>query len=906
LRRVDWYHLMLDDNTRPDAANDAELQDDTQLEDQTCDPIELLATDFTERQRRGEQPSIADYAERHPDIADRIRRLFPLLVAVEQVKVGGQQSSDGRASTAGHQISQLGDFRIIRERGRGGMGIVYEAEQESLNRRVAIKILPPQSIQIDRSLERFQREARTAAKLHHSNIVPVFGTGEENGVHYLVMQLIAGDSLDRWTKAAKPGTPDTQPDANAEPAIRTSLGPQDVAKIGRQIADAVTYAHREKVLHRDLKPANILVDESQHVWVTDFGLAQCLNDDMTVTQSLGGSLRYMPPERFQGEGDERSDVYSIGVTLYELAVGGPAFQADNATQLIAKIGNGEVARLRAVMPGFPRDLETIIAKAMHRESRFRYASAAALLEDLERFIDGRTILARRARVHERCWRWARRNPLLAGACSLTALAILLAFAALASGYSAAADANQRAKLAYRRESVARAKAEHTVELALSVLNNVVEEMTPGSMSFEPLLESMGEEEDPVFSAVVNAPSPQVAKILEQLIPLYGELAEQAGGRNDIARQAATAGARLGRIHFHLGNTDEAASTLKRSIKILTEVPRVERDLQWAQEIAVIGNDLGGVQAAQFRFADAIKSHRNVLAVIADFSSEQNDDVLLRFEFGRAHYSLGKNGRRRVAIADRGPVARGLNSRGRPLLEADELAEHFERAIDSFESLQGDEKIGNHASLSLAKTLRARIWMRGFRSRDERDGDYRRVRETLESLVSENPQEPAYQFELAQALAGGDFSVRAMPQARTVPAARWRTIEGQLRRSLRILTELSDTYPTVPLYAVAQAEVHYRLSIMMGGSERNLVARQHLRSALAITQELTTRFPDQISYFVLRFRLYRSLIHSYEAADDLAGKAEIIEELEAEHATLPSPIANRSPVREVIRSIIADR
>jgi len=165
--------------------------------DEQRHPVELLADDFMARLRRGESPSVAEYAERYPALADDIRELFPTIAAMERLKQGKERSADGRASLGPIRLERLGDYRIIREIGRGGMGIVYEAEQESLRRRVAVKVLPRQTLLDSKHLRRFQREARTAARLHHTNIVPIFGVGEQDGYHYYVMQYIRGVGLDQ-------------------------------------------------------------------------------------------------------------------------------------------------------------------------------------------------------------------------------------------------------------------------------------------------------------------------------------------------------------------------------------------------------------------------------------------------------------------------------------------------------------------------------------------------------------------------------------------------------------------------------------------------------------------------------------------------------------------------------------
>ena len=216
------------------------------MDDETYSTVDILASDFLARYRDGNRPTVEEYARRHPELSEPIRKMFPLVLSVEKVKVDQQVASDGSATLAGKLVEQLGDFRLIREIGRGGMGIVYEAEQQSLGRTVAIKLLPKQSLLDNDSLARFHREAKTAAAMHHSNIVPIFGTGETDGMHYLVMQLVRGESLDRRV-------------ANSETRFSTS----DAAHIAMQVADALAYAHASGVLHRDIKPANILIDEME-------------------------------------------------------------------------------------------------------------------------------------------------------------------------------------------------------------------------------------------------------------------------------------------------------------------------------------------------------------------------------------------------------------------------------------------------------------------------------------------------------------------------------------------------------------------------------------------------------------------------------------------------------------------
>src|SRR5262245_19226624 len=368
------------------------------------DPVEELAAEFMERQRRGENPTIEEYTSQHPELADEIRDLFPTIAALE----GWKLESAARAAEPAKKLSYLGDFRIIREIGRGGMGIVYEAEQESLGRRVAVKVLPQSALMREKQLRRFEREAKTAARLHHTNIVPVFGVGEQDGLHYYVMQFIRGVGLDAvidalragrpvsagaaapgatrntftpWTAAhalrsgvfpqvvgepartngdsgsatfqsrpasaerqtaVKPRSatategPERPSDSDRSSAARTmaaSVVPEpapsaraatrtywkSIARLGRQVANALDYAHSQNVLHRDIKPANLLLDAGGIVWVADFGLAKMLEPDgVSNTGDVVGTLQYLAPEQFQGTYDVRSDICGLGAQLNDL------------------------------------------------------------------------------------------------------------------------------------------------------------------------------------------------------------------------------------------------------------------------------------------------------------------------------------------------------------------------------------------------------------------------------------------------------------------------------------------------------------------------------------------------------------------------------------------------------------
>jgi serine/threonine protein kinase len=378
--------------------------------------LETLAQEFVERFRRGERPALSEYTGRHPDLAADIRALFPTMAMLEGVRpVDTLPYLNHPVGTGGAPPEKLGEYRILREVGRGGMGIVYEAEDTTLGRRVALKVLPAQMVRHPRHLLRFQSEARAAARLHHTNIVPVFGVGESDGLHYYIMQFIHGQGLDlvlEQLAGTKAGPRETGPQIFPHPSREQGAAYwKSVARIGIHVAEALAHAHAQGTLHRDIKPSNILLDSQGVAWVTDFGLAKVADsDDLTPNGDIVGTVRYMAPERFQGKGDARSDVCALGLTLYELLTLRPAFDQLDTRELLYQVANVEPRPPRKVCPAVPRDLETIVLKAIARDPKQRYQSAAELADDLRRFADDAPIRARAMHWLERLGRWCRRNP----------------------------------------------------------------------------------------------------------------------------------------------------------------------------------------------------------------------------------------------------------------------------------------------------------------------------------------------------------------------------------------------------------------------------------------------------------------------------------------------------------------
>ena len=413
------------------------------MNDDSHDPIDELADDFVSRMEAGESPSIEEYCERYPELAGQIRELFSTLAMLQEAK----PKTGGAICEPSSLPERIGSYEVCREIGRGGMGVVYEARHRELGRLVALKLLPRRTSTDRRALARFHREGRAIAKLHHTNIVPLFEVGDDEGQFFLVMQLIPGRSLDKILVEAKTLEADdarngsgTASKSIVERYLSETITASDssitsdsatsrprafrfIASIGVQVAEALSYSHVRGIIHRDVKPSNILVDEKGTAWLTDFGLAKMDGDDLTQTGDFVGTLRYMAPERFRGSGDERADIYGLGLTLYEMLVMEPAYPATNHAELIGRISHSPPTPLLSKNPRIPRDLNTIVMKSIDPEARSRYRSARAMADDLIRYVNDEPIKARRRSSLERMIRWTKRNRTVAVMLVALAMAI---------------------------------------------------------------------------------------------------------------------------------------------------------------------------------------------------------------------------------------------------------------------------------------------------------------------------------------------------------------------------------------------------------------------------------------------------------------------------------------------------
>lgn len=931
--------------------------------DQERDPLEVLADEFTGRQRRGESPSISEYVTQYPELADEIRDLFPAIATMERLKLHKEQGSALRASLGAVRLQRLGDFRIIGEIGRGGMGIVYEAFQESLDRHVAVKVLPKQSLLDGKQLQRFQRESQTAARLHHTNIVPVFGVGEHEGFHYIVMQLIRGIGLDallaalrqhgacgsalrqEQDPAPRPPKPDRdsqtaslvgalvagrfwqtrhsglsspqpaetvvsskveRPDqaekssstagmvaenlqADRDTTINGSreadntisattlapgrsfqLGPpywRSTATIGLQVAEAIQYAHLQNTLHRDIKPANLLLDSQGVVWVTDFGLAKAMeHDNVTQTGAIVGTLRYMAPEQFSGRSDARSDVYSLGLTLYELLTLQPAFEDSSRSSLIRTIVHDDPTRPRKLNPDIPRDLETIILKSVAREPVARYQSAGEMAEDLQRFLGDRPVAARRITPPERLWRWCRRNPVVASLTSAVLAMVVLAATIATIGYA-------QTRKAWVSESQQRRKAEATTELAMEALDKIFHQFAPNRITDTPEMTFEDPQGDSVDVPLQPVISKETAALLEQMLDFYGRLGEQGGDDTKLRRKVADANRRVGDIRQRLGHFQQAIAAYERAIVLYRRLQRESAEkTDLLTQTAGIYNELGRVYHATEDKDKETRSHLAALAVLAAAQSQSNASPKLRYEVARTYYLMSRKGAfgtgpppppppppsegphpRPPDLIPSGPFPPGPGTQWHerppndsatgPRFDPPAEQEDMQRAIDLLEKL-----VEEYPSIPEYRHLLAQCYRDMhpasfiFSRKAALDANNRAI-EILESLVHDFPDVSDFRYALSQTYAdspppdwgsflSGDFAALA---------------ERRFRKALKISEELVAEHPNIPEFAASQAEILLKLAQVLRRPGQLEDTETLLRRALDLQSSLARRFPDVLGY-----------------------------------------------------------
>jgi tetratricopeptide (TPR) repeat protein len=730
--------------------------------------------------------------------------------------------------------ASFGDYELLEKVGRGGMGVVYRARQKSLGRYVALKLCRAGVSDASAGLTRFHHEAAMIAQLDHPHVVPIHEVGEFQGVVFFSMKWLEGGSLDARLERCR-----------ADPRASATL----LVAAGR----AVHHAHQRGILHRDLKPSNILLDHAGNPHVTDFGLAKWGEAEVNLTQSgtLVGTPAYMAPEQAAGENKAittATDVYGLGAVLYALLTGRAPFVGRTVFETLQMVKDGEVERPVRSNPRVPRDLETICLKCLRRTPAERYESAAALADDLERWLRGEPIVARPAGRFERLTRWARRQPVQAALSAGLMLTIVIGFALIAWQWRRA-EANATAADELRQEAVARqVEADENFHLA----HEAVRDMTPR-------LPPAGRED--------ASPDPERLAVLKKAQAYYQKFLERRAGDPTLIRELAVASANLADITRRIASPEQALPAYNRALALCEELRRdYPDDAAVVHGIAVLHNQLGTLQdtlgrhdtalelltRAQTELDNAIKAYpRDARFAPLLAMTHHNRGMILtalhRVDAAREAFASAEAVWNRLLAADPDAVdhqielANTVNSLGVLLLEherARAAQPPFERAVSLRTKLR--ERFPNRPQLraGLAQSLCNLADCLQAQGRIAEAGErVEQARGLLDKLLRETPQVTAYRFQL-----GLCHTIRGHVLARSRDDRAALEATGQ---AATIMRQLVAEHPAVPDYQrrldralIALSERHARL----GETAQRL---QALEEACTLQVRFAEAAPDDI-------------------------------------------------------------
>lgn len=594
----------------------------------------------------GNAPDPEELIADNPDIAEHLEK-FLLSINFLQTAAGGFSASaidsellqDEDAQSSDEQ--RLGDFQLVCEIGRGGMATVFEARQISLNRRVALKVLPFAAVIDSRQITRFRNEASVLATLQHPNIVPVYAIGEQSGIHYYAMRLIEGRSLDQVLDllckrdgireleapetehaAGHAGQTESQPQPDSDWDLTVHF-PQDstsyyrtVARIGMDTANAIQVAHETGIVHRDIKPSNLLIDGTGAVSVTDFGLARWHSDRaLTRTGDVIGTLRYMSPEQARGDSaviDHRSDIYSLGITLYELTTLRPAYDQEEGPALLRQIESADPMPPRRCRPQIPVDLESIVLKAISPERDDRYATAGELAEDLRRFIHGESTIARQPTILDRMVKWSRRHRRTMAA--MMAIAVVMLISSVVSTL-----------LVYREKMV--------TEVAL-------DESERNYRQAREVVDRFGTQLAEKLAAIPGAERVRRDLMLETL-DYYQEFVRQSDSRTQVRSDIATTLNRVAILTEQIGTVDEALAAHSRARDVYAQLIQDEPDEPLHRKgLALCENNLGLTLAGHGESEQAVVHYSNAIQIQQKLVEEQSLTVQVQLDLALSFNNRG--------------------------------------------------------------------------------------------------------------------------------------------------------------------------------------------------------------------------------------------------------------------------
>jgi serine/threonine protein kinase/tetratricopeptide (TPR) repeat protein len=819
----------------------------------------------------GRQPDAEALVARNPELAGAIRTFLGSLDFV-YAATASMRDDAPPAAVETETERKLGDYAIIREIGRGGMGVVYEARQISLGRRVALKVLPFAAVLDRRQVARFHNEAQAAAHLQHPHIVPVFSSGCDRGVHYYAMQYIEGQSLDlairQLRQLATPPSADTSSKSHGEDANPTcqrvgqllareyetqpfpmpalpvataaNSAPTErepaatvrqaaarwnpatsaeelhsgeffrtVARLGIDAAEALEYAHQCGVVHRDIKPSNLLLDDLGQVWITDFGLARFdANAGLTATGDVLGTLRYMSPEQVAGKPaivDGRSDVYSLGVTLYELATLREAFPDGDRETLLARIAQEEPRSPRKINRAIPADLETILLKAIAKSPADRYLSAKDLADDLRRFLEGKAVLARRAGLMDRAGKWARRHRTIVAAAAVSLAAVLVA-SLVGTFMIAAAQSNTKAALAQAEKNLRASEANlQRANTHFRQLREVVDRF--GAYHAERMKDLPGVE-------------PLRRELLLDTLNYYREFIRYAGDDRELRADLAVTWSKSAGVADELGDRTAALAGYREAAKAFQELATAHPgETRYEADLALCNNNIGLLLAATGKTAEAEQAYSAALEIQRRLVAA--DPSLADFQRDLA-----------LTYGNLGLLARSLNQPNR-------AEEYYRAAIRIQERLAAEHADQPDHRHHLAISYNNLSFIQAKSDPRQAEESAKVARAIQEQLVVLHPDNAEYQSDLA--LACNNLGALETYNGRPAEA------EASYNRSIGIQRQLVRKSPAVTRYRRDLAISHNNVGRLYSESKKTEEARKSFEEARTIMQELVDDDRAELSY-----------------------------------------------------------
>jgi len=819
---------------------------------------------------------VAEYPHLSKDIRTFAESLEVLHSATSNFRSDQPTTSDEQVAA-----KRLGDFEIGPEIGRGGMGVVYEARQISLDRKVALKVLPFAAVWDQKQIARFRNEAQAAAQLQHPNIVPVFAVGEQRGVHFYAMQFIAGQSLDEAVRELRresnqSGATSNPPQASGETvlAATTDCAPQPtstfsqqysagrntycraVAKLGVQAAQALHHAHEYGIVHRDIKPSNLMVDHQGKLWITDFGLARVQNSPgVTVTGDVVGTLRYMSPEQAAGEHalvDIRTDIYGLGATLYELSTLQPAFPGEDRHQVMRAVETQEPVAPRSINSDIPVDLETIILQAMAKSRDGRYDTAEALAEDLTRFLEGKPTLARRPTLIDRATKWFHRHR-LAAAASVLVLVLLATLSTVGAILLAREKAEKESALAQAQQNLQQSnenfrKARQVVDRFGIQLADQLQD-TPGTERIR-------------------------QQLLLETLNYYQGFLEQVGADGTFRDQLAMTHLKAGVVSGKLGATGKAIDEYQIAQQILEQsIVDDPEDPQLKSHLAMSRNNLALLLAAQGQTEEALAEYEQAIESQRHLVATHPGEEAFAGQLAESHVNrgtlLGQIGQTDEAVQSLTHAVTILHETSAAAPDDPRQARNLAIAYNnlSFVQRRYDADLAEKSALRSVKILqrfaelpdasdecRADLALcysnlaaiqNGVGSSDEAIGSYQAAISLRESLLRKSPNVVRYRSELAASL--NNLALLDIERGDVSAAAE------AFDYANRLFAALLADYPDQIAFASGWAALLNNQALALVKIERYEDAIEAYRQAVAVQQRVVEHLGNSLE---LRMTLSR--------------------------------------------------